>query len=169
MWNRRNLLQASAGLLLPTLPAFAGTSKPIVGKPAPEAELTLMDRSTVKLSEMRGDVVVLNIWATWCGPCRTELPLLNGYYAAQRAHGLRVYALTTDDSAPLFKLKKLFEMLSIQPTRKIKGPYGPIDNAVPSNYVIDRAGILRYARAAAFDLDALNRELVPLLREPRPA
>ncbi|MHA6720804.1 TlpA family protein disulfide reductase [Sphingomonas sp. RS6] len=167
MWNRRRLLQAGAALLATPGAALAAKG-PKIGSPAPEAELTLLDGSKVKLSEMRGDVVVFNIWATWCVPCRTELPLLDRYYAIQKAHGLRVYALTTEDSVPLYKLKPLFEKLSIQPTKKIRGPYGMIDNAVPSNYVIDRAGVLRYAKAGAFDLDDLNRELVPLLKEAPP-
>lgn len=167
MWNRRRVLQGSATLLLPSLPAVAAP-KPVVGQPAPDAELVLIDGTKLRLSEMRGDVVVLNIWATWCAPCRRERPLLNSYYALQKAHGLRVYALSTEDSLPLYRLKPLFEKLTIQPTRRIKGPYAAIDGAVPSNYVIDRSGVLRYAEAAAFDLDDLNRELVPLLNEPRP-
>lgn len=154
-------------MMLPAFPA-AAAPRPKVGEPAPEAELTLIDGTKVKLSAMRGDVVVFNIWATWCVPCRRELPTLDYYYEAQKQHGLRVYALSTEDSVPLYRLKPLFEKLHIQPTKKIKGPYGAIDNAVPSNYVIDRAGVLRYAKAAAFDLDDLNRELVPLLNEPRP-
>lgn len=167
MWNRRRVLGGSAAMLMPAAPAIAAPA-PKIGNPAPDATLVLLDGSKLKLSEMRGDVVVLNIWATWCAPCRRELPLLDQYYALMKKHGLRVYALSTEDSVPLYKLKPLFEKLTIQPTRRIRGPYEAIDGAVPSNYVIDRAGVLRYAKAAAFDLDDLNRELVPLLNEPRP-
>ncbi|WP_448664342.1 TlpA family protein disulfide reductase [Sphingomonas sp. CJ20] len=163
--DRRALLGLGAGLLLP-LPAIAAAKTPKVGQPAPEAELTLIDGTKVSLSEMRGDVVVLNIWATWCVPCRTELPLLDTYYRINKKHGLRVYALTTQDSAPLFKMKELFAAMTIQPTRRIKGPYTAIEGAVPSNYVIDRAGTVRWAAAGSFDLNALNALLVPLLREP---
>jgi len=58
--------------------------------------------------------------------------------------------------------------MAIKPVRSIKGGYG-ILGAVPTNYVIDRSGRVRYARAAAFDLDALNGLLVPLLNERPPA
>lgn len=146
----------------------AQAKAPKVGEAAPEARLTLLDGSTIALSQLRGQVVVLNFWATWCGPCRKELPTLDGYYRAQSRHGLRVFAVTTEGSVPLAKLKPLFAALSISPVRGIGGPYRPIRGAVPTNYVVDRRGIVRYAAAGAFDLDALNRILVPLLRESAP-
>jgi cytochrome c biogenesis protein CcmG, thiol:disulfide interchange protein DsbE len=153
-------------LLLPLSLNGAGMSKkPVIGEIAPDAELTLVDGTKLNLAEMRGDVVVLNFWATWCIPCRTELPTLDTYYQLQKRHGLRVYAVTTEGSVPLFKLRPLFERLKIAPAKKIKGPYGPIDGAVPTNYIIDRSGKVRYAKAGAFTLEVLNQELVPLLRE----
>ena len=86
----------------------------------------------------------------------------------QQKAGLRVFAVTTEDSLPLHQLKKLFGTMHIPAVRRIKGPYS--DNpAVPTNYVIDRTGRIRYAKSGAFDLDALNATLVPLLREPAPA
>lgn len=140
---------------------------PTVGQPAPPFEITLMDGTKVSSDALRGQVVVLNFWATWCGPCKKELPTLDGYYEAQKSHGLKVFAITTEDSVPLYRMKKLFEMMHIQPARKIKGGYD-ILGGVPTNYIIDRAGRVRFAKAEAFDLESLNRLLVPLMREPAP-
>lgn len=161
----RSLLLAVA-LACGVTPAAA--KMPKVGEPAPEFELKLMDGSHVKLSELRGQVVVLNFWATWCVPCREELPLLDTWYRLRGPYGLKVFAVTTEDSLPAYRMKPLFGVLAIQPARSVKGPYEVL-GGVPTNYIIDRAGQVRYAKAGAFDLDTLNKELVPLLNEPRPA
>ncbi len=137
------------------------------GDVAPDFRLKLVDGSTVSLADLRGQVVVLNFWATWCVPCRKELPLLDSYYRLQQPHGLRVYAVTTEDSLQLYQLKPLFQRMAIQPVRSVKGPY-QVMSGVPTNYVIDRSGHVRYAKAGAFDLDQLNSVLVPLLKEPAP-
>jgi cytochrome c biogenesis protein CcmG, thiol:disulfide interchange protein DsbE len=149
--------------------ATMGAAKPQLGEPAPPLEMTMIDGTKVTLAQLRGQVVVINFWATWCGPCKKELPLLDAYYEVQRQHGLRVFAVTTEGSVPVSQLKKLFAVLRLTPIRSIKGKYGPLEGAVPTNYIIDRAGRLRFARPGAFELDDLNRELVPLLREPVPA
>ncbi len=156
---------ASIALVLAAGAADAKTLK--VGDVAPDFRLKLVDGSTVSLAELHGQVVVLNFWATWCVPCRKELPLLDTYYRIQRPHGLRIYAVTTEDSVPLSKLRPLFGAMTIQPVRGVKGPYQVL-TGVPTNYVIDRSGHVRYAQAGAFDLEALNKVLVPLLQEPAP-
>ena len=73
-----------------------------------------------------------------------------------------MFAVTTEDSLPLSQLKPLAAALSIPLVRSIQGGYAPL-GGVPTNYVIDRKGILRYAKADAFDLSQLNEILVPLL------
>lgn len=156
------------------VPALLACSAPVmakvavVGQPAPDANMTTVKSQNLKLSELRGQVVVINFWATWCVPCRAELPLLDKYYRVQEKHGLRIFAATTEDSIPEQQLRRLFDVLAITPLRRLRGPYEPIDGAVPTNFIIDRAGKLRYAKAGAFSLDDLNRELVPLLQEPAP-
>lgn len=65
-------------------------------------------------------------------------------------------------------MHKLFDAMVIDPVHRFHGPYQPIGNAVPTNYVIDRTGIVRYAQAGAFDLDTLNRVVIPLLNESAP-
>jgi cytochrome c biogenesis protein CcmG/thiol:disulfide interchange protein DsbE len=148
-----------------TLPVHARQLK--IGEPAPNFELTLFNGQKVNLDELRGQVIVLNFWATWCVPCRTELPTLNAYYTIQRQHGMRVFAVATEDSVPERKLRLLFDHLAIEPVHRIKGPYAPL-SGVPTNFVIDRAGIVRYAQAGAMDLDKLNEVLIPLLNQPKP-
>ena len=105
----------SKGVALGLAPLLlVSASGPIkVGMVAPPFELTLMDGSKVSLVDLRGQVVVLNFWATWCVPCKQELPLLDRYYELQKAHGLRVFAITTEDSLQPFQLKKLFAVMHI--------------------------------------------------------
>lgn len=163
---RRATVAIAAALF--AIPALAtGGKLPTVGQQAPDFELQLIDGTQVKLSDLRGQVIVLHFWATWCVPCRTELPLLNAYYSVQAKNGLKVYAITTEGSVPLYQMKKLFAAMRMIPAKGIKAPYRTL-GAVPTNYVIDRAGRIRYAKAGAFELDALNTILVPLLQERVP-
>ncbi|RKE50163.1 MULTISPECIES: TlpA disulfide reductase family protein [unclassified Sphingomonas] len=138
-----------------------------IGEKAPPFELTLINGTKVRSADLHGQVVVLNFWATWCGPCKAELPLLDSYYRIRKDNGLRVFAVATEDSLPASRLKPLFAAMTIPSARRIKGPFA-VMGALPTNYIIDRAGVVRYAKAGAFDLNELNTLLVPLLREPAP-
>jgi cytochrome c biogenesis protein CcmG, thiol:disulfide interchange protein DsbE len=161
-------IAVAAALFASGGPTAAASLK--VGQPAPNAELVLVDGKRVHLADLRGQVVVLNYWATWCVPCRTELPLLDGYFTAASKRGwpLKIFAVATEDSVPKYQLKKLFSVLSISPTDRIRGgPFADVD-ALPTNYVIDKSGVLRYAKAGAFELNDLNAILVPLMNEPAP-
>ncbi|WP_295525121.1 TlpA disulfide reductase family protein [Novosphingobium sp. Chol11] len=160
---------ARFSVLLIAAAATMGAAKPVIGEPAPPLQMTMIDGTKVTLEQLRGQVVLINFWATWCGPCKRELPILDAYYELQRKYGLRVFTITTEGSVPISQLKKLFAAMHITPIRSLKGKYAPINGAIPTNFIIDRSGRLRYAQANAFELDDLNRELVPLLRERPPA
>lgn len=160
------ILALTAAMALVATPAAA--REPKVGQAAPPVELTLMDGSKTTLAQLKGQVVVLNFWATWCAPCRKELPLLDAYYRKLQDRGLRVFAVATEGSLPNFKLKALFAAMAIPSVRRLRGMSERMP-AVPTNYIIDRAGIVRYAKAGSLELEDLNRELVPLLNERPPA
>ena len=164
----RGLTIAVAAATAQALFASAALAAPKVGKPAPDFRVETFDGQTLQLSDFRGKVVILNFWATWCAPCRAELPLLDGYYRVRKDAGLEVLAIATEGSVPASKLKPLSVLVAFPFVRRLHGPYGPIGRAIPTNYVIDRAGVVRYAKAASFDLDDLNKLLIPLLNEPAP-
>ena len=166
----RNWRPAVAAAAATAVCALAGTAPaaPKVGQPAPDFTVTTFGGRTVKLADLKGDVIILNFWATWCAPCRAELPLLEQYFRTYNKYGFQVLAVATEDSIPEFKLRPLAEKFRIPFVDRLKGPYRDV-GAVPTNYVIDRSGKIVYAKAAAFDIDALNALIIPLLNEPIPA
>lgn len=155
------LLSSLLALLYSAAPMANGL---VIGQPAPDFKVTTLDGKKLTLADFKDQVLVINFWATWCVPCKRELPLLNSYFVIQQTHGLRVLAVTTENSAPVSQLKPLAAVVAFPMVRYMKGPY-EVMTGVPTNYVIDRRGILRYAKAGAFDLDELNHLLVPLLLE----
>ena len=164
----RHMTGLLALLCAAAISASAPARTPKVGQPAPPATITTYDGEKISLADLRGQVVVLNFWATWCVPCRAELPLLDAAAAQKRDKGLRIFAVATEDSVPPASLQKFAAALSFPLVRRMRGDYGPIGGAVPTNYVIDRAGIVRYAKAGAFSIESMNATLMPLVREPPP-
>ncbi|HZZ88534.1 MAG TPA: TlpA disulfide reductase family protein [Caulobacteraceae bacterium] len=151
-------------LCAPASPVFAW---PKIGQAAPDFTVTTFGGKTVKLADLKGDVIILNFWATWCAPCRRELPTLEALFKAYNKYGFQVLAVATEDSVPPEKLRPLAAQLTIPFIKHLKGPYRQLDG-VPTNYVIDRNGKLVYAKAGAFDVDSFNAIVFPLLKEPIP-
>lgn len=137
---------------------------PLVDAPAPDFQVTTFDGRKLSLADFKGQVVVLNFWATWCGPCKRELPLLEDYHRRQHSAGLVILAVATEDSLTPFQLRPLAKILTLQMVKRFKGNYGQI-KYLPTNFVIDRKGILRYAESGGFTPEGLDQVIGPLIAE----
>jgi cytochrome c biogenesis protein CcmG, thiol:disulfide interchange protein DsbE len=168
--GRRGLI---AGVGAAYAGAAFGAAKPAVvtvGQAAPPFDVFTFDFKKVHFAEMRGQVVMLNFWATWCAPCRQELPRLDAYYRRHAAEGLRVFAVKSDDAMPNEALTTLTKSLAVTLVWHLDTKsYGTIGGALPTNYVIDRTGVVRYAEAGAFETAGLEEVVTPLLKETAPA
>jgi len=95
-----------------TLPTTHGPVQ--VGMPAPAFSLKDLDGQPVSLSDLKGKPVLINFWATWCVPCRNELPLIRDEYLAHRAEGLTVVAIDWGDESP-DTVRRFWKSLDLQP------------------------------------------------------
>ena len=157
-------------LAIACLLAVAGHARAISeGAPAPALVGTLFDGSRFSLAESAGKVVVLNFWASWCAPCREEMPALDAYYRRHRGEGLEMVAISMDSPKDEAKAREIMRAFSFPAAfgreMNIKA-YGRIWR-LPLTFVIDRQGVLRkdgwYGESL---LDAANLEanVTPLLR-----
>jgi cytochrome c biogenesis protein CcmG, thiol:disulfide interchange protein DsbE len=144
--------------------ASSNKRTPLVDAAAPDFQVTTFDGRKLSLADFKGQVVVLNFWATWCGPCKRELPLLEDYHRRQHAAGLVILAVATEDSLKPFQLQPLAKLLTLQMVKRFKGDYGEI-RYLPTNFVIDRKGILRYAESGGFTREGIEEVLGPLIAE----
>ena len=152
--------------------AIVGTvaqAAPQVGKPAADFTITLLDHSKVSSADLKGKVVVMNRWATWCAPCKAEMAAFENFYRTHPGTDLKIYAVTVELEYPARKLQPLQSILSYPIATNVSGGnYRQLDG-VPTSYVIDRSGIVRYAQAGAFTLEGFDAFIEPLLSEAPPA
>jgi len=135
------------GTLLPSLAQPPAETKPAVelGRYAPDFTLPDMNGETVTLSDWRGRVVLLNFWASWCAPCRQEMPLLQATYETYRDAGVMVLAVNLREerrrvAAFVEDLKLDFPVLLDE-----KADVGTLYRVrgAPTTYFIDRDGVIR--------------------------
>jgi peroxiredoxin len=140
------LKPAVVAVILLSATPFALGNEVKLGKAAPPATLVTLDGQRISMNDLHGHTVILAFWATWCTPCREEIPLLSRYVDAHRDEGLMVLGFSIDDADNLDAVWSVAAQthfpIGLLAASDAHG-YGRIWR-VPVSFVIDRDGILRY-------------------------
>jgi peroxiredoxin len=121
--------------------------RPEVGYLAPDFSLPSLGGQTVRLSDLRGKAVLLNFWATWCAPCRLEMPTMDKAYQEYKSRGLEILAVSLDAGSNsvvknfMQELKLDFPVLS-DPDMEVLRLYRMV--GIPASFLIDKQGIVRH-------------------------
>ena len=152
------------GLLAPTLGSGFAYGEPTIDKPAPSLVVSTLDGQVFDLSKLRGDVVLVNYWATWCAPCRKDMPKLDTFYRRYHQQNLAMIGISVDRPRDLEKVRKVMASLAY-PVAMLKGVtvdgFGPPEG-VPITWIIDADGKVRDRMIDVRD-ELLNGIVVPLL------
>lgn len=128
----------------------AAAARVEVGEPVPEYSATTLMGDSISLASRKGKVVMLNVWATWCHPCRTEIPELVALHKRYAERGLEVIGVSVDAASADADVKQFMKDFSmdysvwLDPTDRISTRFLLI--GVPTTFVIDRGGILRWRK-----------------------
>lgn len=152
-------ISAAAAALLCCVASTVATAAPF------EAAKTI----TGAMFQSNGEVTIVHYWATWCAPCRVEMPVLDAYYRKHHAQGLAMLAVSIDQGASTGKLKQVTSKFAFPVARvdDVKMPRRDIPTALPVTRVYDRSGRLVFATKGdgrtTIDMATLERVVTPLL------
>jgi len=141
-----------------------GSGELRLGEPAPEFAALTLDGGSVALSELRGEVVLLNVWATWCPPCREEMPAIESLHQELAPRGLRVVAVSIDRAGAEPAIRRFADEFGLtfdilhDPEQQAPRTFRTI--GVPETLLIDRKGRLVHRWIGQID------PTLPRVREP---
>ena len=176
----RSLLSASLAVLILGLAACgessgggadsaSGSQNELIGKPAPSFSVsTANGKGTVDLSSLKGKVVIVDFWATWCGPCKESFPKLQEIYTKYNSSGLEIVGLSEDDeNQGIAEFGQAHGNVKFpigwDNGKSVAGQYKP--PTMPTSFVIDKNGIVRFVHVGYHDNDQaeIEKELKTLL------
>jgi peroxiredoxin len=177
--NRRDVLRSALALGgLAAAPSLVSLVAPRVaqaldvGARAPEIGLVpIAGGAAINVAGLRGQVFIVDFWASWCEPCADEMPLLERLYNQHRASGFTVIGVSQDSAASnvqqfLRRIPVTFPIV-LDNGHAVAGRYSP--PRMPTSYIVDRRGIVRHVHAGfrSSDAPAMEREVAALVAQPR--
>lgn len=137
--------------------------------PAPELTLTDTQGVSRSLADYRGQVVLVNLWATWCPPCKEEMPTLQAFYDKYKESGFVIVAINDGDpEADVLQFVKEYELtfpVWLDPTYiATEEAFNTLN--LPTSFVIDRSGTIQLTWVGGIDAEALETYVTPLITEP---
>jgi len=162
-WRYPIWVAAAALLWCGFLPASA-IATPQIGEAAPPLVVTALDGTIFDLAKLRGKVVLVNYWATWCAPCRKEMPKLDALYRHYHGRGLEIISISIDFPRDYEKMRKAARSVTYPTaaTKDISNDGFGKPGGVPITWIIDADGKVRDRMIDVRD-ELLNGIVVPLL------
>ncbi|MBF0318571.1 MAG: TlpA family protein disulfide reductase [Nitrospirae bacterium] len=158
------LMLIALAIFLPVCHVYCGE---LLGQAAPDFSLKSINGGTISLSSYRGKVVLLNFWATWCAPCKEEMPSMNMLYHKYKNNGLVVLAASTDNSAAaverfVSRHHLAFPVLLDSDMKVAKAKYRI--NAQPTTFLIGKDGtvINKYFGSVNWMDETIQKEIAAL-------
>lgn len=152
-------------LSLAVLVAGCGGQKSLVGQPAPDFNFYVTEEQSISLSDLQGSPVLLNFWATWCGPCASEMPYLQQVYGDWQERGLVLLAINIGESYPevedFVQSRGLSLPVLLDSEGIVASQYGV--GPIPTTFFIDSQGIVQHVQVGAFqsaaDIESILSQL----------
>ena len=119
-----------------------------IGEPAPRYAATTLAGDSASTAALKGKVVLLNVWATWCAPCRDEIPYLESLYQRHRGQGLEIVGVSVDARGQESAIREFAQEFRMtypiwrDPDERVQSTFLAL--GVPASYLIDRNGVLRW-------------------------
>ena len=152
-------------LMLLTAMALAGSAQIKTGQPAPDLSLPDGNGNTVQLSSLKGSVVLIDFWASWCGPCRMNNPHLVKLYGKYHDKGLEILGISLDNNSEAWRAAIGQDGITWRQVIDSKGwdaasaaTYGV--NSIPASFLVDRDGIIRAVNLVGWQLESKIKTLL---------
>lgn len=165
---RASFVRAAMVCAIVLIATGSARAAPSVGAPVPALTGLELDGHAFDLSAWRGKTVIVNFWASWCAPCRREMPVLNAFYQRYHGRGLEVIGISTDrphDRDDAVRIMQAFSYPAAMMRDLTANGFGA-PGAIPVTYVIDSSGVVRASFSPTENgvtEDQLDQAVLPLL------